>query len=255
VSTVAKQLDSVVAAFHARPLKDQYRVLMFDGVVLARRTGAGAIRRPVLVAFGLRRDGRKEIIDFRLAQSESAAEWERFLGELIRRGLVGEGLEMICVDGGPGLLAALPTAYPGVPVQRCWAHKIPQCSRQGAGRRPASRQGRSARHHERHDGAAGAFGGAAFRQPLGGPLSPRRRLSAQRSRRAADLLALQISDRAQSRAHHHAIERRFREVRRRTRPMGVFSDRTSMDRILVAVFNHENQNQGVSTPLLLTQTF
>ena len=37
--------------------------------------------------------------------------------------------------------------------------------------------------------------------------------------------------------------------------MGVFSDRTSMDRILFAVFNHENHNQGVSTPLLLTQTF
>ena len=51
----------------------------------------------------------------------------------------------------------------------------------------------------------------------------------------------------------NAIERRFREVRRRTRPMGVFSDRTSMDRILFAVFINENQNQGVSTPFLLTQ--
>src|SRR5437899_9188499 len=124
VSTVAKQLDAVVAAFHARPLKDRYRVLMLDGVALARRTGAGAIRRPVLVALGLRRDGKKEVIDFRLAASESAAEWERFLGDLIRRGLVGDGLEMICVDGGSGLIAALPTAYPGIPVQRCWAHKI-----------------------------------------------------------------------------------------------------------------------------------
>jgi hypothetical protein len=37
--------------------------------------------------------------------------------------------------------------------------------------------------------------------------------------------------------------------------MGAFSDRTSMDRILFAVFNDENQNQGVSTALLLTQTF
>ena len=53
----------------------------------------------------------------------------------------------------------------------------------------------------------------------------------------------------------NAIERRFREVRRRTRTMGVFSDRTSMDRILFVVFNHENQTQGVSNPLLLTQTF
>ena len=34
--------------------------------------------------------------------------------------------------------------------------------------------------------------------------------------------------------------------------MGVFSDRTLMDRILFAVFNHENQTQGVSTPFLLT---
>jgi putative transposase len=124
VSTVAKQLDAVVAAFHARPFKDYYRVLMLDGVVLARRTGAGALRRPVLVALGLRPDGKKEVIDFRLAQSESAAEWERFLTDLFRRGLTGEALEMVCVDGGSGLLAALPTAYPGVPVQRCWAHKI-----------------------------------------------------------------------------------------------------------------------------------
>ena len=50
-----------------------------------------------------------------------------------------------------------------------------------------------------------------------------------------------------------AIERRFREVRRRTRPMGTFQDKTSMDRILFAVFTHENKSQGVSTPFLLTQ--
>ena len=44
--------------------------------------------------------------------------------DLYARGLTGEGLEMICVDGGQGLLAALPTTYHGIPVQRCWAHKI-----------------------------------------------------------------------------------------------------------------------------------
>jgi len=124
VSAVAKTLDVAVAAFHRRPLKDAYKVLMLDGVVLSRKTGAGALRRPVLVALGLRPDGKKEIIDFRLAVAESAAEWEAFLGDLIRRGLTGETLEMICVDGGPGLLASLPTAYPGIPIQRCWAHKI-----------------------------------------------------------------------------------------------------------------------------------
>jgi transposase-like protein len=52
----------------------------------------------------------------------------------------------------------------------------------------------------------------------------------------------------------NATEPRFGEVRRRTRPMGVFQDRTSMERILFAVFTHENKMQGISAPFLLTQT-
>jgi putative transposase len=245
----------VVAAFHARPLKDQYRVLMLDGVVLARRTGAGAIRRPVLVAFGLRHDGKKEIIDFRLAQSESAAEWERFLGDLIRRGVVGDGLEMIGVDGGAGLLAALPTAYPAVPVQRCWAHKIRNIlNKVRVGDRSAVKadlhaiinannlpQARSAaRRFASRWAARYPPAVACLRDDLD------ELLTCWRYKSLAQRKALRTTN---------AIERRFREVRRRTRPMGVFSDRTSMDRILFAVFNHENHNQGVSTPLLLTQTF
>ena len=265
VSTVAKQLDRVVAAFHARPLKEGYRVLMLDGVVLARKTGPtgqarglkahGAIRRPVLVALGLRPDGKREIIDFRLAQSESAAEWERFLGDLIRRGLIGDRLEMICVDGGAGLLAALPTAYPGVPVQRCWAHKIRNVlGKVRVADQPAVK--------------------ADLHAIMNATTVPRARSAARRfaDRWAADypkavgclrddldelLTCWRYKSLTQRKAVRttNAIERRFREVRRRTRPMGVFSDRTSMDRILFAVFNHENQNQGLSTPLLLTQTF
>ena len=42
-----------------------------------------------------------------------------------------------------------------------------------------------------------------------------------------------------------AIERIFREVRRRTRPMGVFENRTSIERILYAVFLYENIRYGV----------
>ena len=120
VSRVAKTLDAAVAAFHGRPLANHYKALMLDGVVLARKTGAGALKRPVLVALGITHDGKKEIIDFHLAASESAAEWERFLTDLYRRGLTGEGLEVICADGGQGLIAALPVVYPTIPLQRCW---------------------------------------------------------------------------------------------------------------------------------------
>ncbi len=255
VSEVAKTLDAAVAGFHARPLNSRYRQLMLDGVVLSRKTGAGAIRRPVLVALGIRADGKREVIDFRLAASESAVEWERFLTDLHRRGLDGEGLEMICVDGGQGLLAALPTVYPGIAVQRCWAHKI---------RNVLNKVRKADQPQVKRD----------LHAVMNAPDLPRARSAARRFAERwretypkavaclrddlDDLLTCfrykTLAERKKVRTTN-AIERRFREVRRRTRPMGVFSDRTSMDRILYAIFTHENRNQGVSTPFALTQTF
>lgn len=252
VSRVAKTLDQAVAAFHRRPLKNQYTALMLDGVVLSRKTGAGALKRPVLVALGLRPDNKKEIIDFRLAASESAAEWERFLTDLYRRGLTGQGLDMICVDGGSGLLAALPTVFPDIPVQRCWAHKIRNVlnkikkADQPAAKRALHkvmnadniRQARAAARRFKacfEDKYPAAV--ACLRNDLDELLTCFRYKSPDKRR------AVRTTN---------AIERRFREVRRRTRPMGTFQDKTSMDRILFAVFIHENKSQGLSTPFLLT---
>ncbi len=255
VSSVAKTLDAAVAGFHARPLKAPYRQLMLDGVVLARRTGAGAIRRPVLVALGIRPDGKKEVIDFRLAGSESAVEWERFLTSLYRRGLTGEGVEMICADGGKGLLAALPTVFPGIAVQRCWAHKIRNIlNKVRKADQPAVKRGlhavMNAADLPRARSAARCF---ADRWSGSYPKA----VDCLRADLDQLLACFRYKTLAERKAVRttNAIERRFREVRRRTRPMGVFSDMTSMDRILFAVFAHENRNQGVSSPFSLTQTF
>jgi putative transposase len=254
VSQVAKSLDAVVAAFHRRPLANRYKVLMLDGVVLSRKTGAGAVKRPVLVALGVLPDGRKEVIDFRLAKSESAAEWQLFLDDLYRRGLTGEELDMVCVDGGRGLLAALPNVYPRAPVQRCWAHKIRnvlgkvRVANQGAVKRALHRIMNAATKPEAL-AAARRFADrfedeypkavACLRDDLDDLLTCFRYRTLQERKRVRTT---------------NAIERRFREVRRRTRPMGVFQDRTSMDRILFAVFTRENKSQGVSSLFLLTQT-
>lgn len=253
VSQVAKTLDAAVAAFHRRPLANRYKALMLDGVVLARKTGAGALRRPVLVALGLRHDGKKEIIDFRLAGSESAAEWEKFLADLCRRGLTGEGLDMICVDGGPGLLAALPGTFPNIAIQRCWAHKIRNVLNKV--RKADQPRVKRALHTIMNAANAPAARSAArcfaerFQQQCPAAVACLRNdldelLTCFRYKIEAARRAVRTTN---------AIERRFREVRRRTRPMGTFQDKTSMDRILFAVFTHENKSQGVSTPFLLTQ--
>lgn len=42
VSDIAKQLDRSVQAYHQRALTDQYEVLVLDGIVMKRKTGAGA---------------------------------------------------------------------------------------------------------------------------------------------------------------------------------------------------------------------
>lgn len=253
VSKVARILDAAVAAFHRRPLKDIYPVLMLDGVVLARKTGAGALRRPVLVALGLRPDGKKEIIDYRLAVAESAAQWEHFLTDLYSRGLSGERLEMICVDGGAGLLAALPMVYPTIPVQRCWAHKIRNIldkvkKADQAAIKTALHAVMNADSRRKAQSAARRF---ADRWK---ELYPKA-VACLRNDLDELLTCFQYNTLDQRKAVRttNAIERRFREVRRRTRPMGVFQDRTSMDRILFAAFTHENKTQGVPTIFSLTQ--
>jgi transposase-like protein len=38
--------------------------------------------------------------------------------------LQGQQLGLIVTDGCPGLAAAIPTVYPRVRHQRCWAHKM-----------------------------------------------------------------------------------------------------------------------------------
>jgi putative transposase len=255
VSAVAKQLDAAVAAFHRRPLKDIYRVLVLDGVVLRRKTGAGALARPVLVALGLRPDGKKEVIDFRLATAESAAQWDTFLADLVRRGLTGERLEMLCVDGGSGLLAALPMAYPQVPVQRCWAHKIRNVLNKV--RKPDQAAIKADLHRIMNARALPAAWSAARRFADRWKDTYPRAVACLRTD-LDDLLTCfrypTLAERKTVRTTN-AIERRFREVRRRTRPMGTFQDKTSMERILFAVFMHENRNQGLATPFALTQTF
>ena len=252
VSRVAKTLDDAVLAFHSRPLGGTYRALILDGVVLSRKTGAGALKRPVLVALGLHHDGRKEIIDYQMATSESERQWERFLNSLYKRGLTDDYFDMICVDGGKGLLAACHTVYPGKPIQRCWAHKI----------RNILDKVRKNDHDEVRDD---------LRDIMNADTEKTARSAARRFadrwyadypkavkclREDMDQLVTcwrykTLAERKQVRTTN-AIERRFREVLRRTRPMGVFQNITSMGRILYAIFTHENKSQGTGAPFALT---
>lgn len=254
VSRVAKQLDLAVSAYHRRPLMDQYQILILDGVVLKRRTGAGAQKRVVLVALGIREDGKKEIIDFRQAASESQSAWEGFLNSLYHRGLIGSKLKLILTDGGSGLRAALPLVYGSIPIQRCWAHKtrnVLNCVQKID--QPAVKKDLHRISHGKNElcakRAVKQFAMKWHQRYPKAVLCLRSDLP-----ELMTFFKVDLPLRAEELRTTNAIERRFREVRRRTRPMGTFSDATSIDRILFAVFTYENHQQEVGAPFLLTQS-
>ena len=251
VSRVATTLDDAVRAFHRRRITSRFRALILDGIIIKRKTGAGTLTRPVLVALGIRHDGKKEVIDFRLATSESGAAWRVFLTDLTNRGLTG--FEVICADGGEGLISILPEVYPNIPLQRCWAHKM----RNILDKVPKKKQHAVKRGLQKIYGArilteAQTYAKRWARSWI--DLYPKA-VKCLRDDLEDLLTCFQFSDPDFRKAIRttNAIERRFREVRRRTRPMGVFSNRTSIERILYAVFMYENINQGVYPVFVLTQ--
>ncbi len=196
------------------------------------------------------KDGKKEVIDFTIAHGESQAAWDAFLSDLYKRGLRAEGMDLIVTDGGKGLRAALPFVYPGIPIQRCWAHKTRNVLNyiRKVDQKAAKKDLAAISHAGGIKEARGALKrfagnwGATYPQAL-----------ASLKECEEELLAFyRIKDRELWKKIRttNLIERRFRELRRRTRPMGVFSDRTSIERILYAIFAHENFKNKVISPVL-----
>jgi transposase-like protein len=136
VSEVVKSLDPQVKAFHHRVLWDRYRYLFLDGLTVRLKTALGGRKRLLLIVYGIRKDGRKELIAFRQAKSESEEEWTSLLNDLYRRGLEGASLELIITDGAPGLHAAIDMVYPYTPRQRCWVHSVPRRAQTDEVKRP-----------------------------------------------------------------------------------------------------------------------
>ena len=89
------------AAHHER-----FRALILDGIIIKRKTGAGTLTRPVLVALGIRHDGKKEVIDFRLAKVRERKRNGILPHRSRQRGL--SAAEVICADGGEGLISSFP---------------------------------------------------------------------------------------------------------------------------------------------------
>ncbi len=95
VSAVAKVLDATVGRWHRRPRTDHYRYLILDAVSVRIRLVGAVQRRMALCAYGLTREGKRELIDFQIVKAEAEDTWDGFLWSLWSRGLRGQFLELI----------------------------------------------------------------------------------------------------------------------------------------------------------------
>ena len=76
VSRLTRELDEAVRQSHQAPLADQWAYLFLDGVSLRMRRPSGRQRVHMLVAYGVRRDGTRQLLAFMRSSGESQSAWE-----------------------------------------------------------------------------------------------------------------------------------------------------------------------------------
>lgn len=239
VSRIVSCLDSEVRAYHRRYFFDDYQYLFLDGITLRVKGVNGVKKKLVLCAYGITLKGKRELLSFRQANSESEAKWEAFLRDLYERGLWGMSLRLVITDGCPGLHRALDTVYPYTPRQRCWAHKL----RNVASKLPRKHQEECLKE------ARGIYQAKNRREAVSCFRAWSRHWQGTVPRAVAcieedleELLCFMdcpLEHRRKVRTTN-VIERAFREVRRRTRPMSCFQNTASVERIIYGVVSHLN---------------
>jgi putative transposase len=252
VSRLTRVLDQEVEKFHHAALTDEWVYLLLDGVWLKVRRAFGPQRVLLLVAYGVRADGSRQLLAFTRTRGESQASWEAFLWDLHERGLAGGPLQMVISDGCAGLAAAIETIYPRARHQRCWVHKMRNL-RDGVRRRDQAQVKRDAQRIYLAGNTArarGAFQRFRFHWQVQYPGLVRRL-----ERDLPELLTFFDFPQPLWRKLRttNAIERCFVEVRRRTRPMVVFVNVASVERIIYAIFHRFNQQWQNRTLALFTQ--
>lgn len=243
VSNIAGSLDADVRRYHSRRIEDRYLYLFLDGIVLKKRSGFGAKKRVVLVAYGIRVDGKRELIDFMVTNAESEKRWWRFLNNLYRRGLIGETLGLVVTDGNPGLENAVDLVWSFVKRQRCWAHKLRNVANY-LKRKYLDRCIKEARAIYNGKNKKEAEQAYSRWEKKWRPIAPEAVRCIEKD--LEELLnfyncpkEIWIKVRTTN-----VIERAFREVRRRTRPMSCFNHDQSIERIVFAVLSHLNEQWG-----------
>lgn len=120
VSDLCKDLDKTVKEFKDRPLNGKYPFLTLDATYFKVRENHRIISKALMIAYATSEQGHREIVGFGVYANESSETWKEFLLSLQKRGL--SGMLLVTSDAHEGLRNALAKVYPNVSWQRCQFH-------------------------------------------------------------------------------------------------------------------------------------
>ncbi len=125
VSRICAGLDESVGAFRTRNLDHVgFPYIYLDATYLHVRNqpgkGGQVVSMAVVVATGVTASGQREILGLDVGDSEDEVFWRAFLLSLKQRGL--SGVQLVISDQHAGLVKALSRAFQGASHQRCRVH-------------------------------------------------------------------------------------------------------------------------------------
>lgn len=120
VSTLCKSLDPIIENFRNRKLQRHYPFVIVDAIYTKQREDNRVRSVAVLIAEAVSEEGKREIIGFDVADSESENSWNNFFEDLKNRGL--NNVDFLISDNHKGLVKALHKNFKGSSWQRCQTH-------------------------------------------------------------------------------------------------------------------------------------
>ena len=121
VSRICAELDCAVGAFRTRDLDHvEFPYVYLDATYLHVRDDHQVVSKAVVVATGITATGQREVLGVDVGDSEDEVFWRGFLRSLKNRGL--GGVRLVISDQHAGLTAAIRRCFQGAAHQRCRVH-------------------------------------------------------------------------------------------------------------------------------------